>query len=157
MLENFKQNVNFLSILSIFYFFLMLVRKNDKNIIFREKSCFGRPKCQKNDIFGMCRLCLRGLFWQIFFSYLHLFYVTLGFHMIWYVSKGLFSVYFEKKCFRYPLNPTARVPTGRRNRSKKQLNNVLFSMSTPSPPPPLPPLPMIPQYHRFLIPTYRCH
>ena len=59
-------------------------------------------------------------------------------HLYFLCTKGLFSVYFEKKCFRYPLNPTARVPTGRRNRSKKQLNNVLFSMSTPLLP--LPPL-----------------
>lgn len=51
LLENFKQNVDKIMKLSIFYFFLMFIRKNDEIIIFHEKPCFGVSKCQKNDIF----------------------------------------------------------------------------------------------------------
>ena len=51
LLENFKQNVNFLSKNIDFYFFLMKVSKNNEIVDFREKSCFGTSKCQKNDIF----------------------------------------------------------------------------------------------------------
>ena len=103
LLENFKQNVNFLSILSIFNFFLMLVRKNDEIVNFREKSCFGTSKCQKTWHFWGGLTLLEGSFLTIFFLIFTHILRNMGTPLDLVVHKRSSFRLFAKKMFPVPL------------------------------------------------------